>query len=263
MALPRGKCLNVLDSALAPRFQRYQHAPQQEVIAIRLLIRSFSLTCLAALAAITAQAETGILWIKVLSLKNTPVRKVSVSTEGPGSSALTDDRGLARIRLAPQTRPGTWVTLEVLSSDYAFVSPWNRKVLIPPFENESENFVTVHLTAKGDREALESGRFAVALAAKFNATLKPKLKDERTTEEERKAALAEVARSFGLTPEEADRAIREWSKKAVEPYDKGEIALYQRNYPEATEQLSKSYEMRKSAIIRASIMTLTTEQLNT
>jgi tetratricopeptide (TPR) repeat protein len=89
------------------------------------------------------------------------------------------------------------------------------------------------------------------MAAKFNATLRPNFKEERTTEEERKAALAEVARSFGLTPEEADRAIREWGKKAVDPYDKGEIALYQQNYPEATAQLSKSYEMRKPAYEKA------------
>src|SRR5262245_51328540 len=220
-------------------------------MAMRPLIRSLSLVCLATLAAGAAQAETGILWVKVLNLKNTPVRKISVGAEGPGSSALTDDRRLARIRLASQTRPGTWVTLEVSSGNYAFVSPWNRKILVPPFENESENFVTVYMTARGDRDALESGRFAVAMAAKFNATLTPKLKDERTTEEDRKAALAEVARSFGLTPEEADRAIREWAKKAVDPYDKGEIALYQRNYPEATKQLSMSYEMRKPAFEKA------------
>jgi hypothetical protein len=156
-----------------------------------------------------------------LNLKNTPVSKVSIGTEGTGSFALTDDSGLAKIKLAPQTRPGAWVTLEVSSGNYAFVSPWNRKVLIPPFDKEPENFVTVYLTVKGDREALETGRFAVALAAKFNAMLKAKLNDERTTEEERKAALSEVARSFGLTPEEADRAIREWGKKAVDPYDIG------------------------------------------
>ena len=207
--------------------------------------------CLVTLAATVAQAETGILWVKVLNLKNTPVPKISVGAEGSGSSAITDDRGLARIKLAPQTMPGAWGTLEVSGGAYAFVSPWNRKVLVPPFEKESENFVTVYLTSRGDREALESGRFAVALAAKFNATLAPKLKDERTTEEERKAALAEVARSFGLTSEEADRAIREWSKKAVDPYDKGEISLYQQNYPEATEQLSRSYEMRKPAFGKA------------
>jgi tetratricopeptide (TPR) repeat protein len=218
---------------------------------MRLLFRSLGIACLAALAATAAQAQTGILRVKVLNLKNTPVPKVSVGAEGSGSSAITDDRGLARIKLAPQTMPGAWATLEVSGADYAFVSPWNRKVLVPPFENESENFVTVYLTARGDRDALESGRLAVALAAKFNATLTPKLRDERTTEEERKAALAEVARSFGLTSEEADRAIREWSKRAVDPYDKGEIFLYQQNYPEATEQLSRSYEMRKPAFVKA------------
>jgi tetratricopeptide (TPR) repeat protein len=247
----RVRCLNMLDSALAPRFQQYKHVPQQEVIAVSPLIRLFSLVCLATLASITAQAETGILWVKVLNLKNTPVRKVSVGAEGAGSSALTDDRGLAKIRLASRTMPGTWVTLEVSSDDYAFVSPWDRKVLIPPFRNGSENFVTVYLTARGDREALESGRFAVALAAKFNATLTPKLQKERTTEAERKVVLAEVVRSFGLTPEEADRAIHEWGKKAVNPYDKGVIAIYQQNYPEAMAQLTKSYDMRRPALEKA------------
>src|SRR4030095_10489729 len=109
----------MLHSALAPRFQRRKHAIRQEVIAMSPLIRSFSLACLATFAAITAQAETGILWVKVLNLKDRPVRKISVGTEGPGSTALTDDRGLARIRLAPQTKPGTWVTLEVSSGAYA------------------------------------------------------------------------------------------------------------------------------------------------
>jgi hypothetical protein len=208
-------------------------------------IRSFALICLAALVAITAQAEPRTLWLKVLNLKDRPVRKISVGAEGSSSSAITDDRGMARVILAPQIKPGTWVNLQVSGDDYAFVSPWDSKVLVPSFISESGNFITVYLTAKGDREALESGRLAVALAAKFNATLKPKLKDERTTEEERKAPLAEVARSFGLTPEEADRAIREWGKKAFDPYDKGVIALYQQNYAEATARLSRSYEVRK------------------
>src|SRR5262249_34673390 len=169
-------------------------------------IRSFSLVFLLALAAITAQAEPRTLWVKVLSLKDRPVRNISVGAEGAGSSTLTDERGIAGIKLGPQSKPGTWVTLETPGGDYAFVSPWNRKVPVPPLGNELESFVTVYLTAKGDREALVSGRFAVAMAAKFNAALAPKLKDERTTELERKAALAEVALSFGFTPEEADRA---------------------------------------------------------
>src|SRR5262245_13660483 len=153
----------------------------QEVIAMRPLILSLGLVCLAALAATASQAETGILRVKVLNLNNTPIREVGIRAEGLGSYALTDDRGLAGINLAQQTRPGTWVTLEVSSGDYAFVSPRNRKVLVQPFENESENFVTVYLTAIGDREALQSSKLAVALAAKFNAALTPKFVDERTT----------------------------------------------------------------------------------
>src|SRR5262245_9891727 len=214
-------------------------------------IRSLVLACLAALVAITAHAEPRILWVKVLNLKDRPVRKISVGAEGAGSSTLTDERGVAGIRLGPQSRPGTWVTLEAPGSDYVFVSPWNRKVSVPPMGNELENFVTVYLTAKGDREALESGRLAVAMAAKFSAALAPKLNDERTTELERKAALAEVALSFGLRPEEADRVIREWGKKAFDPYDKGVIALYQQDYPEATTRRSRAYEVRKLAYGKA------------
>ena len=69
--------------------------------------------------------------------------------------------------------------MQVSGGDYAFVSPWDSRVLVPSFISESGNFVTVYLTAKGDREALESGRFAVALASKFNATLKPKTSGRR------------------------------------------------------------------------------------
>src|SRR5688572_15343799 len=43
----------------------YRCAPMQEVIAMRPLFRSLGLACLAALAATAAQAETGILCVKV------------------------------------------------------------------------------------------------------------------------------------------------------------------------------------------------------
>jgi hypothetical protein len=77
---------------------------------VRTFIRSIGLVCLAALAATAAQAETGILWVKVLNL---------IGVEGAGSTGVTDDRGLARIKLAPNTRPETWVTLEVSGGNYA------------------------------------------------------------------------------------------------------------------------------------------------
>ena len=59
---------------------------------------------------------------------------------------------MARVILSPQIKPGTWVTLQVSGDDYAFVSPWDSKVLVPSFISESGNFITVYLTAKGDRD---------------------------------------------------------------------------------------------------------------
>src|SRR5262245_38707438 len=106
-------------------------------------IRVFGLGFLAALIAITTQAEPNTFWIKVLNLKDRPVRKITVAAEGSSSSALTDDRGLARVILSPQTKPGTWVSLRVSGDDYAFISPWDSKVLVPSLMSESGSFVTI------------------------------------------------------------------------------------------------------------------------
>src|SRR5215475_12510411 len=214
---------------------------------MRPLIRLFSLVCLAPLAAIAAQAEPGILWVKVLNLKNRPIPRISVGAEAPGSSDITDDHGLAKIKLAPQTRPEDWLTLKVSGGDYEFISPWDRKAPMPSSGNGLENPFYVYLTDRGDREALKNIRFIVAAAAKCNARLEARITDKRTTEEERSAALAEVARSFGLKPDEVDYAIRELGKKTVDPYEKGVIALYEQNYPDAEMYLSRSYELRRAA----------------
>jgi tetratricopeptide (TPR) repeat protein len=56
--------------------------------------------------------------------------------------------------------------------------------------------------------------------------------------------LEQQAREFGLTPEEVDRAIREWSKKATDSYQKGLAELYQKNYPQAANLLSVALEQR-------------------
>lgn len=217
---------------------------------MHLLLRSLIFTSLLTLATSRAVAEPGVLWVKVLNLKNRAIPKLKIGTEGPGAVAPTDDRGLAKIRLNPQNKAGSWVTLEVASANYAFVSPWNRKVIVPPFENEADNYVTVYLTAKGEREALESGKFAIAFAAKFNATLTLKPKEEQT-EFDLKTALAEVARSFGFQPDEVERAILAYEKRAIDPYEKGEIALFKQDYSTAIEQLSMSYALREANFEKA------------
>lgn len=74
---------------------------------MHLLTRSLITACLLTLAANSVIAEPGVLWVKVLNLKNRPIAKLKIGTEGPGSAAPTDSRGLAKIRLAPQTKAGS------------------------------------------------------------------------------------------------------------------------------------------------------------
>src|SRR5262249_52403710 len=59
------------------------------------------------------------------------------------------------------------------------------------------------------------------------------------------------AEVVGLTPEEVDAAIREWGKKAQDPYQQGLAALYEKNYPESTKLLTQSFEVRKETAQKA------------
>jgi hypothetical protein len=68
---------------------------------------------------------------------------------------------LARITLALGIKADTWITLQVLSKGYEFVSPYDKRVLVPPYEGGSESFVKIYLVTLKDRRALKSGRFAV------------------------------------------------------------------------------------------------------
>jgi hypothetical protein len=164
------------------------------------------------------RAEPGVLWVKVSDLKGQPMAKMELATDGPGGSGISSTKGLLKLTLAPQTRPGSLVTLQLISRQYAFVSPWDRRVQVPPFENESENYVRVYITKIGDREALESGKVLTTVVARLEARRQPKEKDGPLTGAERQKMLADIARDFGLTSEEIDRALREWPKKTNDPY---------------------------------------------
>jgi hypothetical protein len=117
-------------------------------------------------------AETGVLVVNVQDEHRQPIFGVQIGVEGDGGSAVTDDHGKARIRLAPQNKQKDWVSLEILKSppgkDLVMVSPWDSWISVPSFENESENFVTVVVVEFRDRAALEDGSVLAALTAKIN-----------------------------------------------------------------------------------------------
>jgi tetratricopeptide (TPR) repeat protein len=197
-------------------------------------------------------AESGFLVVTVEDVHKHPVGGVEIGVEGDGGSAVTDDHGKARIRLAAQNKPKDWISLQILKSppgkDLVMVSPWDSRTLVPSFENESENFVKVVVVEFRDRAALEDGAFVAALTAKIIKANAPKTAEKELHEEDPKANVAAVAKRYGLDPEELDKAIRSWGEKTIDPYEAGLAALYQRNYPSASAQLKESLQNREGVL---------------
>jgi len=179
--------------------------------------------------------EAGILVVNVQDVRKHPVSGVQIGVEGDGGSAVTDDHGKARIRLAPQNKEKDWVSLQIVKSplgkDLVMVSPWDSRTPIPSFENESENFVRIVVVEYRDRAALENGSVLAALTAKINQGNAPKTPEKEGREEDPKANLAAVAQQFGLDPEDLDKAIRAWGEKTTDTYEAGLAALYPEELP--------------------------------
>jgi len=218
--------------------------------------RGFWIFALVLLLPSQLRAEEGILVVHVEDTKGSPVSGIELAPKGDGApGAPTDRLGKTRLRLAPATRPGQWVTLQILprksGPDWVFVSPWNQRTLVPSFANESENYVLAVVGERGNRDLLASDQAIKALAARTLEQIGPRLDKSEITDEERKRVLTEQAAAFGLKPDEVDKAIRAWGTKATDPYDAGLAALYERNYPKAAERLAESLESRRKELIEA------------
>jgi len=188
-------------------------------------------------------AEQGVLVIHVSDTQKRPISGVQLATEGDGSvGAPTDVAGKTRIRLAPQTRPQSWVTLQIVKSlrDLVFISPWDGRAQVPPFENESDNYARIVLAARGDRALLENKSAVLALAARFNASVAPTRSNQSGSDDKRRAALTEVSKDYGLQPVDVDHAIRSLGEKSPNSYEKGVTALYAKDYSGASSLLSES-----------------------
>jgi tetratricopeptide (TPR) repeat protein len=128
------------------------------------------------------------------------------------------------------------------------VSPWDYRAVVPPFENESENYVEVVVVQRGDRAALESGTVLVAAAEQINKANAPKMTSRQPPQEDTREHLDAVARLYGLSPSDLDAAIRAWGEKTTDPYEAGLAALYQRNYPTASMRLGESLQRREAML---------------
>ncbi len=196
------------------------------------------------LACPIAWAETGILVVHVEDVHGHPVAGLKIGVKGDGGSAFTEEDGRARIRLANQTQAKSFVSLQIVKSppgkDLVMVSPWDSRTQVPSFENESDNFVEVVVVQLDDREALLSGTVLKAAVQQINKANAPKSADKQAAPDNPKANLEAVAKQYGLSPDDLDKAIRAWGEKTNDPYEAGLAALYARNYDKATTDLQTS-----------------------
>ncbi len=204
------------------------------------------------------QAEKGYLVIQVADIHNQPVAGIVLATKGSSESGTTDRFGRTRIRLDPQIKVNDWVAIQIVRSpvpkDLVLISPWDAHAQVPPFENETVNFLPLVVAARGDRALLENGKALTAIAAQINKANNPKSKDP-DPEEQRRESLDTVAKSFGLTSGDVDKAIRAWGERATDPYEKGLAALYEKKYPLASQELSRSLELREKELGKAKAAT--------
>ncbi|MGA8028139.1 MAG: tetratricopeptide repeat protein [Bryobacteraceae bacterium] len=195
----------------------------------------------------TLQAQQSLLTVHVADTLGRPKPNVTLATDGSGSvGPPTDVGGRTRIQLSSDTRPGTEIALQVIRApaDFVFLSPWNNRVIVPPFENTSQHFVEVILVQRGDRAALENGSVIRAYLQKINAANQPSSAHDRPSQADRDAVLHKIADQYGLTPQELDSALRDWGNRARDPFEKGLAALYAQDYPGATAALNASLRIR-------------------
>src|SRR5271157_1511679 len=197
-------------------------------------------------------SETGKLLVLVQDAEKRPVKGVEIGVEGGGGSKVTGDDGKALLPLTKDTNENDWVSLQILHSppgkNLVMVSPYDNHTLVPPFKNKAENFVRVVVMERGDLAALQNGTVLRAFAEKINKANAPKSADKQTAPENPKANLEAVAKQFGLSPEDLDKAIKAWGTKTTDPYDAGLAALYERNYGKATTDLQTSLSQREEKL---------------
>jgi tetratricopeptide (TPR) repeat protein len=201
-----------------------------------------------------AAAEDGILFVHLTDPQDRPLAGVHIGPAGKGSPTVTDGAGRGRIRLPPEIHSSQEIELEVAAgsgpSAWVFISPWNRRARVPPFAgSEAVDIVLAH---PGNRlDLLESVSGRLAIEKTILTKIAERTTKEEISEEQRRRVLAEQAAVYRLTPEEINRTIREHGPKSPDLEEQGLAALYDRNYPLATRDLSAELEHREQDLKQA------------
>ena len=117
------------------------------------------------------QAEKGVLWLHVTNLQGGDIPGVVFNIEGlPGTSSRTEQKRHARLLLPAQTVPTDWLSIKVSEpkNKYVIVSPLNRRVMVPPFDEKPDNAANIVLARVGDPQMLQSGAVVLEMVVKIN-----------------------------------------------------------------------------------------------
>jgi tetratricopeptide (TPR) repeat protein len=197
--------------------------------------------------------EEGILGLQLVDPQGRAIAGAQLTTTGDSTtSSPSDGSGKVRIRLAPDTKPSSWVSLFVARSpqgrDLVLISPWDSRVMVPSFSNDSANMVRVVLADRGDRQILESGTAIASIVARITGQMAPSAVTHGDTESSRQAALNTIASYYGLPPTHVDAAIRAWAERQDSSFDNGLAALYLRQYPRAERELSSALHTQEQQL---------------
>jgi len=190
------------------------------------------------------RAEKGYMILVAKDTQEHPIQGVQLGVEGIGSIRLTGSDGKVRIRLGSAAEEGDSVSLILQSSpkgkDYVILSPWNRRLRIPKFDEKPDNFVEVILVERGDRAMLESGKALRSITLQINSTNAKDLTSEQTAQPDPRTALNIVAKQYGLAPEDVDKAVKWWASTSTDEFDRGLAAYYARRFQEAGDEFRSS-----------------------
>src|ERR1039458_6307952 len=222
-------------------------------------MRAATSLCLV-LVVVPALAEQGVLVLHVKDIHDKPVADVRIraganssispptqpvrgSKPGAGVPGFDSDSfGQARIQLAPGTKVGDSVMLEIVAAprDLVFISPWDSWAAVPPFDDKPSSFVTVVLADRSDRAMLENGDAIKSLVSQINRVTAANAPVLPAGAQGSIDPLAEVAKKYGLKPDDVDVAIRGWGQRTLDPYERALAELYSSQYPAAERDFSES-----------------------
>src|SRR6266404_5672643 len=218
---------------------------------VQLMRAVYSLVLLFGLAGVM-RAQDHTLNIAVKDIQGKPISNVHLKVLG-GQDAITDAHGRARLMLLPQIMPGQELLLDIKrpTQDFVFISPWDGRVVAPAFNNSSQAVVTVVLARRGERPLLKDSRALTAMATGISKRLAPRANSKQITYQERKEALAWVARIYGVSPSDLDQALRTWGQSSSDPYEQALAAFYGARYSEVSDLLSSSLKVREDELENA------------